>query len=184
MSPTGGLSRRGLLGLAGASAVGVGLAAAGPLTAGAREDTGVVPFHGAHQAGVTTAVQGHLHLASFDVTAPDRAGLVALLQRWTRAAERLSAGREVGQGAAGAPLAPPDDTGEAVGHGPARLTLTFGIGPSLFDDRFGLAARRPAALADLPVFPADVLEPPAAEAISSCRPAPTTRRSPSTPSGP
>ncbi|MCW2613901.1 MAG: Dyp-type peroxidase family [Frankiales bacterium] len=153
------LTRRGLLGLAGASVAGVGLAAAGPLLAEDRQPAQVVPFHGAHQAGITTAVQGHLHLASFDVTAPDRASLVALLERWTRAAERLTAGLEVGEGAGGAPLAPPDDTGEAVGHGASRLTLTFGVGPSLFDDRFGLADRRPAALADLPAFAGDVLEP-------------------------
>ena len=104
-------------------------------------------------------MQGHLHFASFDVTTTDRADLVRLLQRWTAAAERLTAGREVGSGAAGEPLAPPDDTGEAVGHGAARLTLTLGLGPSLFDERFGLAGRRPAALADLPAFARDALEP-------------------------
>jgi deferrochelatase/peroxidase EfeB len=27
---------------------------------------------------------------------------------------------------------PPDDTGEALGLSPARLTLTFGFGPSFF----------------------------------------------------
>ncbi|MBC7373887.1 MAG: Dyp-type peroxidase, partial [Frankiales bacterium] len=156
------LTRRSLLGLAGAGAVGVGLAAAGPLLAeGGPSLAGatLVPFHGPHQAGITTAVQGHLHVASFDVTTTDRSALVALLQRWTRAAEQLTAGREVGEGATGAPLAPPDDTGEALGHDAARLTLTFGVGPSLFDDRFGLAARRPAALADLPAFPKDALDP-------------------------
>ena len=154
------LSRRGLLGLAGAGAVGLGLGAAG---AGAATDerpgAPAVPFHGAHQAGITTAVQAHLHLASFDVTTDDRAALARLLRRWTAAAEELTAGREVGGGATGEPLAPPDDTGEAVGHDPARLTLTFGVGPSLFDDRFGLRERRPAALADLPAFSKDALEP-------------------------
>ncbi len=159
------ISRRGLLGLAGASALGAGLggaglAAAGPILADEPDATDdVVPFHGVHQAGITTAVQGHLHLAAFDVTAPDRASLIALLQRWTAAAERLTAGKAVGSGAAGEPLAPPDDTGEAVGHSAARLTLTFGVGPSLFDERFGLTDRRPAALADLPAFPGDALEP-------------------------
>ncbi len=156
------LSRRRLLGLLGAGAVGLGVggggvALAAPLLDGAGPSE-VVPFRGVHQAGITTAVQGHLHFASFDVTTTDRAALVRLLQRWTRAAEQLCAGDEVGEGALGAPLAPPDDTGEAVGHGAARLTLTFGIGPSLFDDRFGLAAQRPPALADLPAFARDTLD--------------------------
>ena len=152
------LSRRSLLGLVGAGAVGLGAGSALPL-AGGTERSDRVAFHGEHQAGITTAVQGHLHLASFDVTTTDRADLVRLLQRWTAAAERLTAGREVGGGTGGEPLAPPDDAGEAVGHGAARLTLTLGLGPSLFDGRFGLADRRPAALADLPAFARDALEP-------------------------
>jgi deferrochelatase/peroxidase EfeB len=59
--------------------------------------------------------------------------------------------------------APPDDTGEAIGLPPAGLTITFGFGPGLFSsggkDRFGIAARRPAALERLPHFPADNLDP-------------------------
>jgi deferrochelatase/peroxidase EfeB len=64
-------------------------------------------------------------------------------------------------GAMGAqgPQAPAGDTGEAVGQSAARLTLTFGFGAGLFTkdgkDRYGLAARRPAALADLPKFVGD-----------------------------
>src|SRR6185436_6997554 len=51
------------------------------------------------------------------------------------------------------------DTGEALGLTPARLTLTFGFGSSLFDDRFGLAAHRPPALRELPPLPGDELDP-------------------------
>lgn len=59
---------------------------------------------------------------------------------------------------------PPDDTGEALGLPASGLTITFGFGPSLFEDaegrdRFGLADRRPEALAELPHFPGDVLDP-------------------------
>ena len=48
----------------------------------------------------------------------------------------------------GAPEAPPDDTGEALGLPPSGLTLTIGFGPTLFRDanrrdRFGIAAHRP-----------------------------------------
>ncbi len=160
----GGLSRRRALGLLGAGAVGAGLGTAAPAlrgTASASAPAGdVVPFHGPHQAGITSPVQGHLHFASYDVTTKDRAGLVALLQRWTAAAEALTAGREVGRHGAlgGAALAPPQDTGEALGHGASRLTITFGFGPSLFDRRFGLAGSRPDALADLPAFAGDALD--------------------------
>ena len=50
------------------------------------------------------------------------------------------------------------DTGEAYGLSPAGLTVTIGFGPSLFDDRFGLADRRPVALEDLPASTGDQLE--------------------------
>ncbi|MCG7527714.1 iron uptake transporter deferrochelatase/peroxidase subunit, partial [Streptomyces sp. OfavH-34-F] len=129
-------------------------------TATAADSGAAVPFHGAHQAGIATAVQDRLHFAAFDVTTKDRAELVALLKEWTRAAERMTAGHAVGDGAyGGLPEAPPDDTGEALGLKPSRLTLTFGFGPSLFaEGRFGLADRRPGALVDLPKFPGDNLD--------------------------
>ena len=41
----------------------------------------------------------------------------------------------------------------------SSLTVTVGYGPSLFDSRFGLAARKPAALADLPPLPNENLDP-------------------------
>ena len=157
----GGLSRRRLLGLAGAATVAGAAGATGLLTAlDARpsEAAGTaVPFWGEHQAGVRTAQQDRLFMAAFDVTATRRADLVALLREWTDAAARLTAGRAIGTGADptnGA--APPDDTGEAVGLHASRLTLTVGFGGALLD-RFGVA--RPAALVDLPRFAGDTLDP-------------------------
>ena len=75
------------------------------------------------------------------------------------AARAMTADRRVGGSASQSRLAPPADTGEAVGLDAANLTLTVGFGPGLFDDRFGLGASRPAALADLPAFPGDTLDP-------------------------
>src|SRR2546430_3897962 len=54
---------------------------------------------------------------------------------------------------------PAADAGEAAGLPPSQLTITIGFGPSLFDHRFGLAARKPAALADIPPLPGDELQP-------------------------
>jgi deferrochelatase/peroxidase EfeB len=125
-------------------------------------DTGAaVPFHGAHQAGIATPVQDRLHFAAFDVTTKDAAELTQLLKDWTRAAERMTAGAEIGGGAIPAVAeAPPDDTGEAAGLKPSRLTITVGFGPSLFaKGRFGLEGHRPEALVDLPTFPGDNLDP-------------------------
>jgi len=124
------------------------------------------PFRGATQAGIVTPAQDRLHFAAFDVTTDSREDLVALLQAWTDAAERMTRGEPAGEigPVEGATNLPPDDTGEAIGLPASGLTLTFGFGPGLFRDehgrdRFGLADRQPEALQPLPHFPADVLMP-------------------------
>ncbi|MFJ5778727.1 iron uptake transporter deferrochelatase/peroxidase subunit [Streptomyces sp. NPDC093094] len=162
-------SRRSLLGWGGAG-LALGAAAAGGAAALTRtgdsaggaspaaEAGAAIPFHGAHQAGISTPVQDRLHFAAFDVTTDDREEFVQVLKDWTEAARRMAAGQPVGEGGyGGLPEAPPDDTGEALGLKPSRLTLTIGFGPSLFE-KFGLAGRRPEALVDLPKFAGDNLD--------------------------
>ncbi|MFB0620046.1 iron uptake transporter deferrochelatase/peroxidase subunit [Streptomyces sp. AGS-58] len=160
-------SRRALIGWGGAG-LALGAAAAGGTVAMTRtgddvdpvaaETGGAVEFHGAHQAGIATPVQDRLHFAAFDVKTDDRDAFVQMLKDWTAAARRMTTGKAVGEGAyGGLAEAPPDDTGEALGLKPSRLTLTIGFGPSLFD-RFGLKDRRPEALVDLPAFPGDNLD--------------------------
>jgi len=165
------ISRRGLLGTAGVGAIaaagGVGYALGSdkselqPTSHSAQ----AVAFEGTYQAGIVTPAQDRLHFAAYDVTTDDRDELVSLLKEWTEAARAMTAGREVGDGAvAGSPYAPPDDTGEALGLPPSRLTITVGFGPGLFEDadgkaRFGLDGQRPPALAALPHFIGDDLRP-------------------------
>jgi deferrochelatase/peroxidase EfeB len=169
-STSSGPSRRAMIGTgAVASAIGI----AGGFTAGratAAEPTKGAPpspfaLRGAHQPGITTPVQDRLHFAAFDVTTTSRARLISLLKEWTLAAERLMDGGPAGPigPVEGDYRLPPDDTGEAIGLPPSRLTLTFGFGPGLFvddegKDRFGLAGRRPEVLTDLPHFPGDQLD--------------------------
>ena len=165
-APAGsGLSRRGLLGLAGAGVVGAGIGFAADravqnATSVASGAAASYPFFGEHQAGIVTPAQDRLHFAAFDVSDISVAELQELLSDWTYAANRMAAGQGAGGfGAVDGPYdSPPDDTGEALDLPPAGLTITFGFGPSLFDERFGLAAKRPAALIDLPHFPGDMLD--------------------------
>lgn len=77
-----------------------------------------------------------------------------------RRARALTKEQAVGTGSGGAPDAPADDTGEAEGPGAANLTLTLGLGTSLFaPGRLGLEGNRPAPLVDLPTFAGEQLEP-------------------------
>jgi len=115
-----------------------------------------VPLFGEHQAGVATTQQSFAFVAAFDVTTKSVAELRALLQEWTAVSARMAAGRPAAEPSS-SPLSPPADTGETSGYAPARLTMTFGAGPSLFDDRFGLSRLRPSALVDIPPFAGDRL---------------------------
>jgi deferrochelatase/peroxidase EfeB len=166
------LSRRRFLGAAGATVAGAAATVtvqgcSSPTRADVVDDIGdVIEFHGAHQAGIVTPAQDRLHFAAFDVTTDSRDDLIAMLREWTDAASKMTRGLDVGRmGAMDGPyLAPPEDTGEAYGLRPARLTITIGLGPTLFEsadgvDRFGLAAKRPAALRTLPHFAGDQLDP-------------------------
>ncbi|QEV19007.1 iron uptake transporter deferrochelatase/peroxidase subunit [Streptomyces alboniger] len=163
-----GISRRRLLGTAGATGLALGAAggAAGYAAAsssgasdpsgasGSAKDalaslgTGEVMFHGKHQPGITTPMQSRGHLLAFDLTAgTSRKEAAALLRRWSATAARLMAGEPVGG----------DDTAVARDAGPSSLSVTFGFGASFFS-RTGLEKQRPSALEPLPDFSSDRLD--------------------------
>ncbi|GGY02705.1 iron uptake transporter deferrochelatase/peroxidase subunit [Streptomyces anandii] len=151
-----GVSRRRLLGTAGAT--GLVLGAAGAAVGYASAPAGATPltslgagramFHGKHQPGITDPLQSCGHLVAFDLVAgAGRKEAAALLRRWSATAERLMAGEP----------APHGDTDVARDAGPSSLTLTFGFGRTFFD-RTGLQGQRPAALDPLPDFSSDHLD--------------------------
>ncbi|MFI8218574.1 iron uptake transporter deferrochelatase/peroxidase subunit [Streptomyces sp. NPDC085932] len=153
----GGISRRRLLGTAGATGLVLGTAgtaagyaaapseAAAPLTS---LGTDRAMFHGKHQPGITDGLQARGHLVAFDLAAgAGRKEAAALLRRWSETARRLMAGEPSAHG----------DTDVARDAGPSSLTLTFGFGHSFFA-RTGLEKQRPVALDPLPEFSSDRLD--------------------------
>jgi deferrochelatase/peroxidase EfeB len=163
------ISRRDILKTAGVGGVGVILGASGlggllsitESKATTKEDQTSVPFYGKQQSGITTKTQNHVYFVSLDVTTSQKEDLVQLFKDWTKAAALLSKGKAVGDLSSNEFL-PPKDTGEAAGLSASNLTVTFGVGPSLFvkdnHDRFGLKHKQPKELVDLPKFPLDALE--------------------------
>ncbi|MGW0310316.1 iron uptake transporter deferrochelatase/peroxidase subunit [Streptomyces flavidovirens] len=106
------------------------------------------PFHGEHQAGITTPLQARGHLVAFDLApGAGRKEAAALLRRWSTAARTMMAGEPFGD----------TDSGVALDAGPSSLTVTFGFGRTFFA-RTGLNGRRPAALDPLPDFSSDHLD--------------------------
>ncbi|MGC4377928.1 iron uptake transporter deferrochelatase/peroxidase subunit [Fictibacillus sp. Mic-4] len=167
------ISRRDMLKMTAVAGAGVALGASGmgalfsldALRPGTKEgsqtSSGMVPFYGVKQAGITTPQQKYMCFAAFDVTHNDRDELKKLLKTWTEYSERMTKGRMVGEDQPNEFL-PPDDTGEVLGLSASRLTITFGFGATLFtkngEDRFGFAAKKPAELADIPPMPRDELK--------------------------
>jgi deferrochelatase/peroxidase EfeB len=164
------VDRRRFLTRAGLGAVTTGAIGAGLMrgaSAGAAQLPGVadpsatmaaVPFHGAHQAGILMPPPLSATFVSLDVVAATRGELVDLLKTLTATVRFLAAGGappNLGSGA------PPSDSGTLGATVPADgLTVTLGMGSSLFDDRrYGLAARKPVHLTPMRVFPNDDLDP-------------------------
>ncbi|MFI6737753.1 Dyp-type peroxidase [Nonomuraea sp. NPDC050451] len=140
------LTRRGLL--ASSAAVAAGVLAAPAEAQAAPPGSAVEPFHGPHQAGIATTPQAHAVFVGLDRRdGVGREAVARMMRLLTDDARRLSAG--------GPALA---DTEPELAVLPARLTVTFGFGPGLFD-AVGLKDSRPASVKALPRFSIDKLQP-------------------------
>lgn len=157
----GFLRRAGLLG-AGVAAGGFALGGGGylagrdnrPDQTGALSTPGpdpgnTVPFYGPHQAGIIDRAPAHLRFTSYDLVhtpaAQAREQLATALKQLTAAVAAMTAGRWI-----------PAQTDVARGLGPARLTVTVGLGA-----RAITAAGQPVPgpLAPIPDFPGERLDP-------------------------
>ncbi|MCW2764593.1 MAG: efeB 1 [Nocardioides sp.] len=163
--PVDGFARRSFLrgtaaaGLAGAAAVSrLGSDAALADTAsGVTDRTMAIPFHGQYQAGIATPPQPTGTFISFDVTASDRRQLADLFRTLTARARFLTSGGKPPKAPRGSPQHDNGILGPTVV--PDALTVTVGVGTTLFDARFGLAALKPAQLETMKPFRHDDLNP-------------------------
>ncbi|MGF7239342.1 MAG: iron uptake transporter deferrochelatase/peroxidase subunit [Frankia sp.] len=161
--PRTGLRRRSLLtgaivaAATGAATAGAAIAGAEPAAAADDSSKNVIPFHGANQAGILTPTPAAATFLSFDAITSNRAELTDLFKTITERARLLTSG--------GAPAdlgttAPPSDSGIVGPTLPSdALTVTVGVGSSLFNGRFGLTGRKPAKLTPMRTFPNDNLNP-------------------------
>ncbi|MDX1870622.1 Dyp-type peroxidase [Mycolicibacterium sp. 120266] len=107
----------------------------------------IEPFHGTHQSGVATAPQAHALFLALDLKPGDgRHQLPAVLRLWSVDAARLTQGVPA--------LA---DTEPELALRPARLTVTVGLGPTVFA-KAGLGHRLPPTVYEMPAFSSDRLE--------------------------
>ncbi|MGB3167924.1 MAG: Dyp-type peroxidase [Rhodococcus sp. (in: high G+C Gram-positive bacteria)] len=146
-----GISRRRLL-KGGVAALGAGGAVigAGGLAYGLAAEPGeavfgseTIPFHGDHQAGISTVAQAHGTFVALNLLdGIERGQLISLLKLWTTDAARLTQG-----------LPALADTEPELAVIPANLTVTVGLGPGAF-----AAAGVPSPVQPLPAFGIDQLQ--------------------------
>ncbi|HWK75794.1 MAG TPA: iron uptake transporter deferrochelatase/peroxidase subunit [Povalibacter sp.] len=115
-----------------------------------------IPFHGPHQAGVTTPRPAAGMIASFFVLAETREDLERLFRTLTARIAFLTQG---------GPQLDPDPKLPPAGSGilgpivpPDALTVTVSVGASLFDGRYGMAPLRPKHLQQMQRHPNDALD--------------------------
>jgi deferrochelatase/peroxidase EfeB len=128
-------------------------------TASAPGEEASYPFHGTNQSGIMTpfAKQAATCVAAFDCTATDKAALADLLQTITTRARFLTTGGTPPNLGVSQPPSDSDVLGPVI---PADgLTATLSVGSTLFDDRYGLADRKPLKLQPLVAFPNDSPDP-------------------------
>jgi deferrochelatase/peroxidase EfeB len=114
-------------------------------------------FRGPHQTGITHPANEQGLLAAFTITADNRNELRDTLRALSTESERLMSGEPYEDRD---PAYPPLHTG-TVGNPapPADLSVVVSVGASLFDDRYGLADRKPLALEKMPFLANDRLDP-------------------------
>jgi deferrochelatase/peroxidase EfeB len=156
------ISRRSFLAGAGGLAVGAGAFGAGFGVASGTDDgppTGRrVPFHGAHQTGITVEPTPARGLAAaFTMIADDRAHVEETFRELSDEVQGLMDGRPI---QVRDPAYPPVDSG-ILGPEPTPddLSVIVSVGASLFDGRYGLADRRPRELVEMPFMANDRLDP-------------------------
>jgi deferrochelatase/peroxidase EfeB len=163
--PRRGISRRGFV----AGALGTGAAVGAGALAGCSSGGGgqhhenaagerFIDFEGTHQTGITALpIPEQGLIATFGVHARNRAELTATLRELTDEIRGLMAGRPP---ETRDPAYPPVDSGILGEKPPAdNLSIVVGVGASLFDNRFGLADRKPRELVTMPFLANDRLDP-------------------------
>lgn len=162
------ISRRDMLKLTGIGVAGVAIGASGlggvmkamgydvfEPVADSTTASNKVNFYGNHQSGIVTPVQTNIYFASLNVLVTSKKELQELFQQWTPLVVRLMNGELMADISSNTRV-PTGDTGEAEGLDAANLSITIGVGASLFD-KLGMQHLKPAELKDLPHFPKDQL---------------------------
>lgn len=106
-----------------------------------------IPFFGKYQPGIETPIQAKGVFVAFDLMNADKQAVARLMRLWTSDISLLMAGKPA--------MA---DTNAEVALTPARLTVTLGLGYSLFQ-KLGIQSQWSHEVREIPSYKIDRLEP-------------------------
>ena len=115
-----------------------------------------IPFYGKCQSGITTPIQRQVYFAVLDLATEDLETIRGIFKSWTTYIARMMQG-ELVEAYKSNTMLPPTDTGEAVGMGTERLTITVGVSPS-FLEKLNLTGKKLPELEEIPKFARDQLQ--------------------------
>lgn len=116
-----------------------------------------VDYQGIHQAGVITPDTKEAIFVAFNITALQKNQLQQLFQIISQRIAYLTQPQKLSSNK-NEQLPPPESGMLGQRLSPDSLTITIAIGHSLFDQRFGLADKKPKKLIPMPRFPNDRLQ--------------------------
>lgn len=120
------------------------------------EDKDAFEFYGRVQAGITTPTQKNCNFVALELKTKDKQAIKDMFKKWTQMSVNMTDGAPAEKDSQNV-LLPPVDTGESIGLGASKLTLTYGISKS-FLKKIGMSSKIPSGFKDLPHFPNDQLD--------------------------
>lgn len=113
-------------------------------------------FYGEHQNGITNPSPANAIVCAFNITTTNKESLQELFKTLTLEIEKLTQGEKYPDKDGKYP--PKDNLVNGDSELSDELTITVGLGASVFDDRFGLKDKKPIELIDMTRSPNDRLE--------------------------
>ena len=96
------------------------------------------------------------NFVALELKTKDKQAIKDMFKKWTQMSVNMTDGAPAEKDSQNA-LLPPVDTGESIGLGASKLTLTYGISKS-FLKKIGMSSKIPSGFKDLPHFPNDQLD--------------------------
>lgn len=116
----------------------------------------IIPFYGKNQSGILNDAPASAIVCSFDIVTTGKQSLQDIFKILSLEIEALTQGKNIEEVDRKYP--PIDNLVNGESPDVDELTITLGVGASIFDDRFGISEKKPKELIEMQNFPNDRLD--------------------------